>query len=75
MCIRDRCPPPSPPSPSPAIVNAPKAAKSDQSDAGSAGLDPGTVESTIKTLLSHLITGEFNSPANSVRTPWVRVEP
>eukprot|EP00959_Pyramimonas_sp_CCMP1952_P311367 6516440-Pyramimonas_sp.AAC.1 len=29
----------------------------------------------IKALLSHLITREFNSPTNSLRTPYVRVEP
>eukprot|EP00976_Prorocentrum_cordatum_P036156 735733-Prorocentrum_minimum.AAC.1 len=38
------------------------------------GLDTGTVESTIKTSLSHL-TGEFCSPTNSLRAPYVRVEP
>eukprot|EP00976_Prorocentrum_cordatum_P067004 1178541-Prorocentrum_minimum.AAC.5 len=39
------------------------------------GLDTLTVELTTKTLLSHLITRKFNSPANSSRTPSVRVEP
>eukprot|EP00959_Pyramimonas_sp_CCMP1952_P173380 3623113-Pyramimonas_sp.AAC.1 len=28
-----------------------------------------------KTLVSHLITGEFNSPTNYLRTAYVRVEP
>eukprot|EP00959_Pyramimonas_sp_CCMP1952_P342782 7181254-Pyramimonas_sp.AAC.1 len=35
------------------------------------GLDADTVESTIKILLSHLITREVNSPTNSLRTPYV----
>eukprot|EP00959_Pyramimonas_sp_CCMP1952_P321253 6722639-Pyramimonas_sp.AAC.1 len=39
------------------------------------GLDTNTVELTIQTLLSHLITGEFNSPADSLQTLYVRVEP
>eukprot|EP00959_Pyramimonas_sp_CCMP1952_P323158 6762217-Pyramimonas_sp.AAC.1 len=33
------------------------------------GLDTDTVELTVTTLLSHLTTGEFNSPANSLRAP------
>eukprot|EP00959_Pyramimonas_sp_CCMP1952_P435718 9124201-Pyramimonas_sp.AAC.1 len=32
-----------------------------------------TVELTVKTLLSHLITRKFNSPTNSSRTSYVRV--
>eukprot|EP00959_Pyramimonas_sp_CCMP1952_P054262 1134898-Pyramimonas_sp.AAC.2 len=32
------------------------------------GLDIDTVELTVKTLLSHLVTGEFNSPADHLRT-------
>eukprot|EP00959_Pyramimonas_sp_CCMP1952_P475017 9503974-Pyramimonas_sp.AAC.2 len=35
-----------------------------------------TVKRTVKTLLGHLVTGKFNSPANSLRTtPCVRVDP
>eukprot|EP00959_Pyramimonas_sp_CCMP1952_P282922 5914070-Pyramimonas_sp.AAC.1 len=38
------------------------------------GLDADAVELTIKNLLSHLITGEFKSPADSLRTtPYVSV--
>eukprot|EP00976_Prorocentrum_cordatum_P095135 1190064-Prorocentrum_minimum.AAC.4 len=49
----------------------------DQSDTGNPAvrLDTDTVELTVKTLLSHLITREFNSPTNSLRTQYVRVEP
>ena len=32
------------------------------------------LESTVKTLISRLVTGEFNSPTNSLRTP-VRAPP
>eukprot|EP00976_Prorocentrum_cordatum_P094390 1189764-Prorocentrum_minimum.AAC.2 len=39
------------------------------------GLDTDTVELTIKTLLSHLITRTCNLPTNSLRTPYVHVEP
>ena len=40
------------------------------------GLDTDTVKRTVKRLSSHLVTLErFNYPANSVRTPYVRVEP
>ena len=39
------------------------------------GLDTGSVELTIKTLLSHLITRKFNSPTHPLRTPCVCVEP
>eukprot|EP00976_Prorocentrum_cordatum_P071447 1180330-Prorocentrum_minimum.AAC.1 len=38
------------------------------------GLDTATVELTVKTLLSHLITRKFNSPTNSSPTPYARVE-
>eukprot|EP00959_Pyramimonas_sp_CCMP1952_P303448 6350273-Pyramimonas_sp.AAC.3 len=38
-------------------------------------LDMVTVELTIKTLSSHLVTGGFDSPVNSSRAPYVRVEP
>eukprot|EP00959_Pyramimonas_sp_CCMP1952_P327757 6861985-Pyramimonas_sp.AAC.1 len=40
-------------------------------------LDPDTVELTvvIKTLSSHLVTREFNSPVNSLRTSYARVAP
>eukprot|EP00959_Pyramimonas_sp_CCMP1952_P450463 9432160-Pyramimonas_sp.AAC.1 len=38
-------------------------------------LDTDTAEVTVKTLLSHLVTREFNSLTNSLRTPYVRVEP
>eukprot|EP00959_Pyramimonas_sp_CCMP1952_P167663 3504220-Pyramimonas_sp.AAC.2 len=34
-----------------------------------------TEELTVKTLSSHLLTREFNSPTNSLRTPYVRAEP
>eukprot|EP00959_Pyramimonas_sp_CCMP1952_P349930 7331715-Pyramimonas_sp.AAC.1 len=37
--------------------------------------DTDTVELTIKTLFNHLVTGEFGPPANSLRMPYVRVEP
>eukprot|EP00976_Prorocentrum_cordatum_P011339 227833-Prorocentrum_minimum.AAC.1 len=33
-------------------------------------LDTETTELTVKALLSHLINGEFNSPANSLRAGW-----
>eukprot|EP00959_Pyramimonas_sp_CCMP1952_P371247 7774483-Pyramimonas_sp.AAC.1 len=39
------------------------------------GRDTDAVQLTAKTFLSHLITREFNSPINYVRTPYVRVEP
>eukprot|EP00976_Prorocentrum_cordatum_P085841 1186258-Prorocentrum_minimum.AAC.3 len=39
------------------------------------GLDTDTAKLTVKTLLSHLVTREFNHPANFLRTPYVRVEP
>eukprot|EP00976_Prorocentrum_cordatum_P064620 1177561-Prorocentrum_minimum.AAC.1 len=39
------------------------------------GLDTDTVKLTVKTLSSHLITQEFNSPINFSRTPYVCVEP
>eukprot|EP00959_Pyramimonas_sp_CCMP1952_P414949 8694081-Pyramimonas_sp.AAC.2 len=35
----------------------------------------GTVYSTVKTLLSRLVTREFDSPVDSLRRPYVRVEP
>eukprot|EP00959_Pyramimonas_sp_CCMP1952_P020395 430373-Pyramimonas_sp.AAC.1 len=38
------------------------------------GLDTDTVKLTIKTLLSHSITREFNSSTNYLRTPYVRFE-
>eukprot|EP00959_Pyramimonas_sp_CCMP1952_P374741 7848305-Pyramimonas_sp.AAC.2 len=49
----------------------------DQSDTGNltAWLDTDTVELTDKTLSTHLVAREFNSPTNSLRTPHVRVEP
>eukprot|EP00959_Pyramimonas_sp_CCMP1952_P139683 2923306-Pyramimonas_sp.AAC.1 len=37
------------------------------------GLDTDTVESTVKTISSHLITGEFDSLTNSLRAPYCRV--
>eukprot|EP00976_Prorocentrum_cordatum_P103894 1193653-Prorocentrum_minimum.AAC.1 len=37
--------------------------------------DTDTVKLTVTTLSSHLITREFNSPTNYLRTPYVRVEP
>eukprot|EP00976_Prorocentrum_cordatum_P087094 1186767-Prorocentrum_minimum.AAC.5 len=39
------------------------------------GLDTDTAQLTVKTLSSHLITGEFNSPPNSLQAPYVRAEP
>eukprot|EP00976_Prorocentrum_cordatum_P089488 1187744-Prorocentrum_minimum.AAC.1 len=39
------------------------------------GLDTDTVKLTVKPLFSHLVTREFNSPTNSLRTSYVRVEP
>eukprot|EP00959_Pyramimonas_sp_CCMP1952_P266961 5581593-Pyramimonas_sp.AAC.1 len=30
-----------------------------------------SAELTVKPLLSHLVTGEFNSPTNSLRAPYV----
>eukprot|EP00959_Pyramimonas_sp_CCMP1952_P010469 219324-Pyramimonas_sp.AAC.1 len=39
------------------------------------GLDADTVELTVKTLLSHLITKKVNSPINYLRMSYVRVEP
>eukprot|EP00959_Pyramimonas_sp_CCMP1952_P001559 32043-Pyramimonas_sp.AAC.1 len=39
------------------------------------GLDTVTVELTVKHLLRHLVTREFNSPANSLRTPYALAEP
>eukprot|EP00959_Pyramimonas_sp_CCMP1952_P435401 9117110-Pyramimonas_sp.AAC.1 len=39
------------------------------------GLDTDTIESTVKTLLSNLITREFNSPVDYLRTSHVRAEP
>ena len=39
------------------------------------GFNTDTVELTVKTLLRHLITRECKSPTNSVRTPYVCVEP
>eukprot|EP00959_Pyramimonas_sp_CCMP1952_P066758 1393524-Pyramimonas_sp.AAC.1 len=39
------------------------------------GLGTGTVELTIKTIFSHITTREFDSPANSLRTPYVHVKP
>eukprot|EP00976_Prorocentrum_cordatum_P048375 976544-Prorocentrum_minimum.AAC.1 len=37
--------------------------------------DTGAVKPASKTLLSHLVTGEFSSTADSLRTSHVRVEP
>eukprot|EP00959_Pyramimonas_sp_CCMP1952_P376739 7890640-Pyramimonas_sp.AAC.1 len=39
------------------------------------GFDTDTVEVTVKTLLSHLVTRKFNSPTIVLRTAYVRVEP
>eukprot|EP00959_Pyramimonas_sp_CCMP1952_P082683 1727878-Pyramimonas_sp.AAC.1 len=39
------------------------------------GLDTDTVELTVKTLLRRLVTRKFNSPTNSLRAPYFRVEP
>eukprot|EP00976_Prorocentrum_cordatum_P067423 1178741-Prorocentrum_minimum.AAC.9 len=39
------------------------------------GLHTDTVEMTVKTLLSNLITRIFDSPTNYLRTSHVRVEP
>eukprot|EP00959_Pyramimonas_sp_CCMP1952_P463691 9485379-Pyramimonas_sp.AAC.1 len=39
------------------------------------GLDTDTVELTVKTLLSHLVTREFKFSINVLRTSYVRVEP
>eukprot|EP00959_Pyramimonas_sp_CCMP1952_P004634 97135-Pyramimonas_sp.AAC.2 len=52
----------------------------DQSDAvmyitmfpGRIGLNTDTAQLAIKTLLSRLITVEFNSPANSLQAPYAR---
>eukprot|EP00959_Pyramimonas_sp_CCMP1952_P024201 508009-Pyramimonas_sp.AAC.1 len=38
-------------------------------------IDTDTVELAVKTLSSHLITRESDSPTESLRTPYVRVEP
>ena len=38
------------------------------------GRDTDTVELPVKTLLSQLITQEFNSPADSLRAPDIRVD-
>eukprot|EP00976_Prorocentrum_cordatum_P011637 234452-Prorocentrum_minimum.AAC.1 len=35
----------------------------------SVGVDTDTVQVTVKTLLSHLVTREFNSSTNSLRAP------
>eukprot|EP00976_Prorocentrum_cordatum_P062033 1176557-Prorocentrum_minimum.AAC.5 len=43
-------------------------------DLSALGLDTDTVKLTVKTLSGHLITGEFDSPTNSLRSPYVRVE-
>ena len=40
-----------------------------------AGLDTGTVELTVKTLSSHLITRKSNSPTEFLRTPYDCVQP
>eukprot|EP00976_Prorocentrum_cordatum_P049607 1000713-Prorocentrum_minimum.AAC.1 len=49
----------------------------DQSDAGNPTARPDTdaVKRTVKPLVSHCVTRERDSPANSLRTPNVRVEP
>eukprot|EP00976_Prorocentrum_cordatum_P012739 254522-Prorocentrum_minimum.AAC.1 len=39
------------------------------------GLDTDTVELTVKTLLSHLITRKCNFPASTLRAAYVRVQP
>eukprot|EP00976_Prorocentrum_cordatum_P034317 697801-Prorocentrum_minimum.AAC.1 len=39
------------------------------------GLDTGAAELTVQTVLSRLVTGEFGSPTNSLRTAYVLVEP
>eukprot|EP00959_Pyramimonas_sp_CCMP1952_P337808 7074076-Pyramimonas_sp.AAC.1 len=39
------------------------------------GLDMYTVPLTVMTLLSRLITREFNAPINCLRTSYVRIEP
>ena len=41
----------------------------------SSELDTDTVEWTVKTLLNHLVALSFNSPVNSLRASYLRVEP
>eukprot|EP00959_Pyramimonas_sp_CCMP1952_P163592 3420053-Pyramimonas_sp.AAC.1 len=43
-----------------------------QPGACSTSLDTDSVELTVKTLLSRLVTGEFDSPTSFLRTPYGR---